>query len=80
MADKTNNPTPREAKVATLIRAAARVGRSLATTAGKPTGARAFSGGDQACWAGGRPPARRRPAFGGTGRPAAGGRSSSAPL
>ena len=37
--------------MATLIRAAARVGRSLATTASQPTGARAFSGGDGACWA-----------------------------
>src|SRR3954469_7447213 len=33
------------------MRAAARVGRPLATTASKPTGARAFSGGDRACCA-----------------------------
>ena len=62
--------------VATLIRAAARVGRSRSPPpAGKPTGARAFSGGDRACWRPAAHPAAVGPA-GGTGRPAAGGRSS----
>src|SRR6476660_6226401 len=65
MTQTLTNPTPREASLATLMRAAARVGRSsLATTSGQAYGGARVFRWRAGMLATGRPPGRRRPCWG----------------